>query len=145
MYPLTDLGVLHLLCEFKWYEGNQKDDTYFLEAGTLLTETESSEKFLRSLSIRDKIKIYGAEHFTKSKPDHYRYEKGVNGFNPEFDIDGLEYAIGNMTLKKSLFLWSVLLGHTSKLKGYIKTTKNTRRRIRARRRAIITGDEDFKW
>ena len=112
-----------------WYAGNQTDDTYFLEEGIYSLEAEpsltaskkaSSEQLLSSLGVRDKVKIYGTGYFTKSKPDNYRYEEGVKGFNPEFDIDGLEYAIEHITLEKSVFLWLILLGHTNKLKGCIQ-------------------------
>ena len=110
-----------------WYEGNHKDNIYFLEEGIYSLEAEPSNKasnkeFLRSLGVRDKVKIYGAGYFTKSKldNDNHRYEEGVKGFNPEFDIDGLEYAIEHITLKKSVFLWSILLGHTNRLKGCIQ-------------------------
>ena len=110
-----------------WYEGNHKDDTYFLEEGIYSLEAEPSNKasnkeFLRSLGVRDELKMTNTERFTKDS--HGRHERGVNGFNPEFNIDGLEYAIDNMTPKKSVFLWSIMLRYTNRLKGCIETRTN---------------------
>ena len=53
-----------------------------------------------------------------------RHKRSVNGFNPDFDIHGLGFSLKNITAERSVFLWSVLLEHTNKLKGYIETATN---------------------
>lgn len=103
-----------------WYEGNLDDKIYFLEAGVKLTE--DSRKFLESLGVRYDLKMFGTGDI---RDDYHGWHKrSVNGFNPDFGIHGLDFALKNITAENSVFLWSVLLKHTNKLKGYIKTRTN---------------------
>ncbi|MEC4684780.1 MAG: DUF3883 domain-containing protein [Nitrospirota bacterium] len=103
-----------------WYEGNLDDNIYFLEVGIQLTE--NSRKFIESLGVRYDIKMSGINDIRVS--NYGWYERSVNGFNPGFGIHGLEFTLKSITAEKSLFLWSVLLKNTNKLKGYIETTSN---------------------
>ncbi len=105
-----------------WYKGNLSDNIYFLKVGIQLTEDSSKSKFLKSLGVRDNLKMSGINDI--GVHDYGRYERSVNGFNPYFDIDGLGFSLENITIEKSIFLWSILLKHTNKLKGYIATKTN---------------------
>ena len=103
-----------------WYEGNLDNDIYFLKAGIQLTE--NSRKFLESLGVRYDLKMFGTNDVIVDW--HGWHERSVNGFNPDFGIHGLDFVLMNITPEKSVFLWSVLLKHTNKLKGYTEMTRN---------------------
>lgn len=41
------------------------------------------------------------------------HERGLNGFDPDIEVDGLEYAITNPNIKRSAFIWNSLAGPNS--------------------------------
>lgn len=103
-----------------WYKGNLNHNIYFIELSIQITV--DIRKFLESLGVRYEIKTYfNYEHRVEQ---YGRYEKGVNGFNLNFDIDGLSFVVNNISFEKSVFLWSILLKHTNRLKGYIERKRN---------------------
>jgi len=108
-----------------WYKGNPDGNIYFLEVGVQLTE--NSRRFLESLGVRYDLKMSGINDIRVN--NYGWYERSVNGFNPDFEIHGLDFSLKNITTEKSVFLWSVLLKHTNKLKGYIETRTNQNRKL----------------
>ena len=103
-----------------WFHGNQDSNIRFIDKE--LTNVDNSRNFLSRLGVRNDIKILGTNN--KEVHDYGKHERSVNGFNPDFDIYGLEYVLSNITYKNSKFLWSLLLRYSNKLKGYIETTSN---------------------
>ena len=83
-----------------WYQGNLNDDIYFLEEGIRLTENR--KKFLESLGVRYDLKMFGTDDIRVDY--HGLHKRGVDGFNPDFDIHGLDYALGNITARKICIL-----------------------------------------
>ncbi len=52
---------------------------------------------------------------------HGSHRRGLNGFDPDTNIDGLEYALGNPTAEKSLFIWNtILIPNKHLLKGFVE-------------------------
>lgn len=103
-----------------WFKNNVGDKIYFLESPVSLSE--DVRKFLESLGVRYDLRMYGTKEVRVSS--YGRYERSVNGFNPEYNIHGLEFALNNITFERSVFLWALLLKNTNKLKGYIETRSN---------------------
>lgn len=103
-----------------WYKGNPNYNIYFIDLNIQITV--DIRNFLQSLGVIYEIKLYGNELHTIEYRENYA--RGVNGFNPYFDIDGLSFAINNISFEKSVFLWSILLKHTNRLKGYIEIKRN---------------------
>ncbi|MDP8241246.1 MAG: DUF3883 domain-containing protein [Candidatus Hatepunaea meridiana] len=103
-----------------WYKGNPDKNIYFLEIGIQLTEI--GKKFLESMSVRYDLKMSGTKDIRVNR--YGWYERSVSGFNPDFDIHGLYFSLNNMTIERSILLWSVLLKYANKLKGYIETKTN---------------------
>ena len=104
----------------EWFRNNTHDDIYFLEFPAKLSEY--GRRFLESLGVRYELKMSGINDIRVS--NYGRYERSVNGFNPDFDIHGLKHALKNITFERSVFLWSLLLKNTNKLQGYIETKTN---------------------
>ncbi|RQD92461.1 hypothetical protein D5R95_00405, partial [Methanosalsum natronophilum] len=51
---------------------------------------------------------------------HGCHERGVDGFDPRCQIEGLEWAIKNITFEKSLILWGILKDHYRQIKGIVE-------------------------
>ena len=103
-----------------WFSQNLVDDIYFIDSSIKLSEEK--RKFIESLGVKYDLRMSGTKEIKVS--NHGWYEKSVNGFNPEYDIHGLEFALNNITIERSMLLWSLLLKNTNKLKGYIETRTN---------------------
>ena len=56
---------------------------------------------------------------------HGRHERGLNGFDPDASIDGLEHALKNITVDKAHILWHILFSKTHLLKGYVEKSAYT--------------------
>jgi len=104
----------------EWFRNNTHDDIYFLEFP--VKPSEDRRRFLESLGVRYELKMSGINDIRVS--NYGRYERSVNGFNPDFDIHGLKYALENIAFERSVFLWLLLLKNTNKLQGYIETKTN---------------------
>ena len=53
-----------------------------------------------------------------------RHERGLHGFDPDFNIDGLEHGLATPTLEKAEFLWRLLHQYESSIRGEVE--KSTR-------------------
>jgi hypothetical protein len=54
---------------------------------------------------------------------HGWHERGLSGFDPDYSIEGLEFAIANPTLARSQFVWnSILLPHAAKMRGEVESS-----------------------
>ena len=52
------------------------------------------------------------------------HQRGLNGFDPDFTIDGLEFALTNPTVERSLYIWNKLL--LPKKHGIVGTVESSR-------------------
>lgn len=103
-----------------WYKGNPDKNIYFLDLNIHLKDNVRS--FLESLGVKDEIQVY--HNYEYRIEEYRRYERGINGFNKNYDIDGLDFAVNNISFERSIFLWTLLLKHTNRLKGYIESKAN---------------------
>ncbi|MBW3021166.1 hypothetical protein KY334_07765, partial [Candidatus Woesearchaeota archaeon] len=133
----------------EWFRGNMTEDIYFL-AIFLATEfkNEEGKTFLENLGVRNTLKLSNTSMF---RQDSFKDNKiGVSvlypnfnvhvnevdneefsqkyGFDPDFNIHGLKFALKHITFDRSKFLWKLLLENTSKLRGYIAETSNKRQK-----------------
>ena len=53
---------------------------------------------------------------------HHR--RGLHGFDPYAKLDGLEYVLDYITLKRAKLLWNVLLKHHHLIKGTVETSRH---------------------
>ncbi|MDQ6961928.1 MAG: hypothetical protein Q9M28_05290, partial [Mariprofundaceae bacterium] len=103
-----------------WFNNNTQNGIYFLESTVDLSE--DGRKFFESLGVRYDLKMPGTKDVRVN--DFGKHERSVNGFNPAFNIHGLEFSLSDMTFDRSVLLWSLLLKNANKLKGYIETRTN---------------------
>jgi len=104
-----------------WYSGNNIDEYYFIDQNFF---DNVHLDFLESLGIMNAIKLNNNTQYRKEWTGYYK--RGVTGFNPDFDIEGIEYAIENMNYDRSLILWNICLENVKRLHGHteFKTNKN---------------------
>lgn len=126
-----------------WFENNSKDSIYFIVNDLVDTKYKS---FLSRLGVCDKINLAGNTPFNIDR--HSRHEHGVNGFNPDFNIQGLAFSLHNINFNRSLYLFKVLLNHVNKIKGCTESTSSTARPyVKGRERLSEAGEllENHKW
>lgn len=117
------------------YTNNDELRHYFLdnnEAWFICSDyPDEIESLSRELGINElpKVKKRDADKngFVKISESHGHHRRGLEGFDPDIKIDGLEHAITNITLRKSEYVWNnIALKHWSCIKGIIeKSSKKT--------------------
>lgn len=103
-----------------WFDGNLANDIYFLDLSIKLFV--KNREFIEILGVKYDQRMPGIEDVIIHRRSHHKIS--VNGFNPDFYIHGLKHSLNNITVKRSVLLWEILLKHTNKLRGYIETTTN---------------------
>ena len=89
------------------------------------------------LSLIDELEINERPKVKKGSPDNNGFviisnsrgcnERGLNGFDPDIEVDGMESAIANPTIEKSAFIWNhIALPHSDCIRGRVeKSSKKT--------------------
>jgi hypothetical protein len=85
---------------------------------------EAALEMFKELGVKNEIRIW-----CKSKPgsveniplDYNRgYRRGLKGFDPEIEVEGIEYAIANMSIEKSVIIWNeIAIQYNHCIKGKI--------------------------
>lgn len=108
-----------------YFQGNP--DIWFLEEPSeLLDDFSSAGVEPEALGIASRVR------WRKREPDHKGYVKvrrahgdharGVDGFDPGFVIEGLEFAVNHPTVERSAYLWNkLLLRHADQIRGIVET------------------------
>jgi hypothetical protein len=53
--------------------------------------------------------------------DRGSHERGLEGFDPDFDVDGLKYAVSHPTLQRSVYIWEkIARPHNRQIRGVIE-------------------------
>lgn len=78
---------------------------------------------LLKLGVRED---YPREHFeNQSYSVHYHgwHERGLRGFHPQWNIDGLEFAVQHPTVERSAFIWNALVRKsTNRISGTVQSS-----------------------
>jgi len=56
--------------------------------------------------------------------EYGKHKRGLNGFDPDFMIDGLEFALNNINLKRSKIIWDILKQFPEKIRGIVEFATN---------------------
>ena len=54
----------------------------------------------------------------------WNYERGLNGFDPDAEIEGLEHALNDITFEKSKIIWNLLTKYYKQIRGYVEFSTN---------------------
>ncbi|MEH1800482.1 MAG: hypothetical protein V7L13_15215 [Nostoc sp.] len=93
------------------------------------TCNEQDHYYLEIIGVSKKVKVFckkpdaaGSIIISSSKGNHQR---GLNGFDPKCEIDGLKYALENPTYGKAIYIWNELLLHNVQhIYGEIQVASN---------------------
>jgi Protein NO VEIN, C-terminal len=105
----------------QWFDKNDEDDVYFFE-DNFLQKLEEIEIFLHNIGINSTLCIWGNNSYKDYDSMRSKHIRGLNGFNPTFMIEGLEFAIkqNNINLIRSLYLLKIALENTDRIKGIVE-------------------------
>ncbi len=85
---------------------------------------EAVIKQLKQLGVNSSVRIscketnYGGEVIICNC--HGLHRKGLNGFDPDCTVDGLEHALNNITAEKAAFIWNkILIPHRKHIYGTV--------------------------
>jgi hypothetical protein len=82
---------------------------------------------LRALGVRDAVEVRArprdALGYVLVADEFARHERGLDGFDPGAEIDGLEFALGHPGPARSEYIWNVLLvPHSHLVAGVVETS-----------------------
>ena len=79
---------------------------------------------LKLLGCKDKIEVSFRQpkwnDYVIISDSHSRHERGLDGFDPDCEIEGLEFALENINIEKSKIIWKLLKKHYGKISGTIE-------------------------
>ncbi len=55
---------------------------------------------------------------------HARHVRGLDGFDPDCEIEGLKYALENINIAKAKIIWTILKEHYKQISGVVESSKN---------------------
>jgi hypothetical protein len=103
-----------------FFEGN--DDIWVLDD---IYENKIDVKTLKIFGCKSEIKVsyreprWGRHVIIMDR--HSNHKRGLNGFDPDYVIEGLEWALENVTIEKSIIIWGLLKRHYKQIKGTVET------------------------
>ncbi len=88
----------------------------------------SAEKLFTDLGIIDSVRV---DRKKKERDGHIpiysshgNHKRGLEGFDPDIQVDGLEHAINNLTSEKSVFIWNqIAIPNAECIKGTVEESK----------------------
>ena len=104
-----------------YFENNQ--NTWFIDK----SYPPDLEQLFKELSIGDipKVKRKNKDNrgYVIIQNFHGAHKRGLNGFDPDIEVDGLEYAIKHPSIKKSLFIWNrIAIPNTDCIRGVVESS-----------------------
>lgn len=123
-----DQGVFIRTLELDaWFSGNDQDEACFIHSSAkrILYNQISDLEVARPKTLRHcDPTARGKVHLVSDWGSH---KQGLDGFNPEASLVGLQYALQHCNLDRAKYLWSVLLGIPHLIKGDIQNESNANR------------------
>ena len=103
-----------------YFEGNSSYGFVKLEE-----YPESAQPLFSTLGVEDAVRIKRRRQNHQGYviiSDYYgRHERGLHGFDPDIQVDGLEHAINNPTLEKSAIIWNkIAIPNADCIKGVVE-------------------------
>ena len=87
----------------------------------------SAQSLFADLGISDSVEVYRKEKHPRghvpivSRPRNHK--RGLEGFDPNIQVDGLEFALNHSTVEKSAFIWNhIVIPNADCIKGTIESS-----------------------
>jgi len=86
---------------------------------------DPKKELFRELGVADKIKILRRESNDQGhviiKSQHGDHSRGLDGFDPDITVDGLEFALFHPTPERSSFIWNkIAIPHLDCIRGIVE-------------------------
>lgn len=94
-----------------------------------------SERYLQNGFNKDDFELLGCKtriSVQSREPDwqgnvriacsHGRHKRGLNGFDPDCVIEGLEHCLNHITAEKARIIWDTLKRESNKISGYVESS-----------------------
>jgi len=99
-----------------WFENHRDENLCFLSES--VADDDDLVRFAKKLGTLSNPHIAGKSNYHDYQRPYYF--KGLNGFNPEFDVEGLEFALCNINIDRSIYIFNELaLPYAHKLSGVV--------------------------
>jgi hypothetical protein len=113
-----------------YFEGNQ--DVWFVSSKYDI----SFHDLFKDLGVNDSVRVAkkipeNDKYIVIYKPnkgsENDKHKRGLNGFDPDIEVDGLEYALTHPTIEKSAFVWNTIASlYSDCIRGVVESsTKQT--------------------
>jgi hypothetical protein len=125
----TPTGKVVLQAPAKIHFDSPELRTYFLGNPTAHFLFEGYDKalfdFFAELGVANQVRCQfkppGHNGHVAIRDYHSSHERGLNGFDPGFEVEGLEFAISHPTLERSKYIWNhILVTHAARLRGEVE-------------------------
>ena len=74
-------------------------------------------------AVNIKRKLPGWKRYVAISNYHGWHKRGLNGFDPDIEVDGLEYALKDPTIEKSLFIWNrIAITNADCIRGVVESS-----------------------
>lgn len=110
----------------KTYVSTEELHTYFAgNSEVAFAAADYAREGLEQLGCASRIRLErrppGPQNYVRIRSNHGDHARGVDGFDPDFLIDGLEWALTHPTPERSRILWNeVLVHHSHCLEGVVE-------------------------
>ncbi len=101
----------------KWFDGNEKVKIA-KELDEIQEKKDKIDSLFSALGCKKSIELFHKEKYSKGEP--HNWQSTEKGFNPEFQIEGLDHSLANITMERSKILWGILLENHSFIKGILR-------------------------
>lgn len=87
---------------------------------------ESVRSLLEDFGVADSVRVFwkrqNRQGYVGLKDYHGWHERGLDGFDPDIVVEGLEIALASLTLEKSQFIWNnIAVPHSSCIRGVVES------------------------
>ena len=91
---------------------------------------ESIDKILKNLGVADFVRVSPERecneegHIVLKEVRYHGHERGRHGFDPDTEVEGLQFALDSLTQEKSEFIWNfVAYRYISRIRGVVESCK----------------------
>jgi len=89
--------------------------------------SKTAKEMFVELGIEDSVRVQKREGnhdgFVNLIDGHGRHLRGVNGFDPETEVDGLKHAIADPTPRKCEYIWNhIAIPNSSFIRGFVESS-----------------------
>ena len=111
------------------YFGSAELHIYFSgnDSFTYVSLDHPQESLFKELGVKNAVRVYrrkkDPQGFVCIEDDYGCHKRGLEGFDPDIQVDGLELAVSTPTLEKSAFIWnSIAIPHSDCIRGVVEAS-----------------------